>query len=291
MAQYNPKKIRNAYIISTTTVALVLFLIGSVAFLIMNIYNATLTVLDDTSLSVMLSDTLTVVERNELQDKIKSFSEVKSVEYVSKDRAAEEFCRFTGENISQFIGENPLPASFNIEIVPTKDFIPVQTLDSLAVVFGKMNGVTEVLYAKEILAQIVKNITTIYVILASFFIILLVISVMLVANTIKMLVFSKRFLINTMKLVGATNGFIRKPFMINAVKQALAATFLSWLMLGAVIYGYISYNNIVPNSEDVKLIVYLCSGVLVFSFIICSLTTYLSVTKYLKLNSNDLHQY
>lgn len=291
MARYNPSKVRNAYALSTLSVTLVLFLIGCVAFLIINIVTATQTVLDDTSVSIMLKEEVNDESRSQLEAQLKANEYVTEVTYISKDMAKEEFKKFTGEDITQFLDSNPLPQSFNVKIKGTKDYMPVEAIDSVINNFTKMDGVSEVLYQKDLLSLIFKNIRIIYVILAVFFIVLLLISIILINNTIKMTVFSKRFLIKTMKLVGATDSFVRKPFIADAAKQAVVSALFAWFMLGGVVYGYFSFTSMVITRDDYIVIAWLFSGVLVLAFIFCMSVTYLAVNKYMNLNNTNLHTY
>lgn len=291
MARYNPSKVRNAYALSTLSVTLVLFLIGCVAFLIINIVTATQTVLDDTSVSIMLKEEVNDESRSQLEAQLKANEYVTEVTYISKDMAKEEFKKFTGEDITQFLDSNPLPQSFNVKIKGTKDYMPVEAIDSVINNFTKMDGVSEVLYQKDLLSLIFKNIRIIYVILAVFFIVLLLISIILINNTIKMTVFSKRFLIKTMKLVGATDSFVRKPFIADAAKQAVVSALFAWVMLGGVVYGYFSFTSMVITRDDYIVIAWLFSGVLVLAFIFCMSVTYLAVNKYMNLNNTNLHTY
>lgn len=291
MARYNPSKVRNAYALSTLSVTLVLFLIGCVAFLIINIVTATQTVLDDTSVSIMLKEEVNDESRSQLEAQLKANEYVTEVTYISKDMAKEEFKKFTGEDITQFLDSNPLPQSFNVKIKGTKDYMPVEAIDSVINNFTKMDGVSEVLYQKDLLSLIFKNIRIIYVILAVFFIVLLLISIILINNTIKMTVFSKRFLIKTMKLVGATDSFVRKPFIADAAKQAVVSALFAWFMLGGVVYGYFSFTSMVITRDDYIVMAWLFSGVLVLAFIFCMSVTYLAVNKYMNLNNTNLHTY
>ncbi|MFI3261994.1 MAG: permease-like cell division protein FtsX [Rikenellaceae bacterium] len=296
MAKYNPKKIRNAYAKSTFSVTLVLFLIGFISFLLFNIYKAASIVVDNTSISIMLKEDITKVQRDSIESFLNNTPGVSEIIYISKEDALKEFQTFTGEDISKFIDENPLPASYTVKlgVMDNKfitDTLQYNVAETIAADINKKDGVSEVLYQKELLSRIVRNVNILYAISAIFFIVLIIISIMLIYNTINMAVYSKRFLIKTMCMAGATNGFVRRPFIGLAIKQAFTASFITCIMLTAVIYFFYNFNIISIEKEDIKTISYLFLGLLVVSLSSCIILTSISVNKNMNLSSRKLHSY
>jgi cell division transport system permease protein len=134
-----------------------------------------------------------------------------------------------------------------------------------------------------------RNVTKVGMVLAGFSGILLIISVLLIFNTIRLAVFARRFLIKSMLLVGATPAFIRRPFIINGVLQGLAGGAVSVVLLAALLY--LAQNKIpeITVLQDVRLIVLIFVGVVVFGVLITWLSNFFAVKKYLKTNSDALY--
>lgn len=291
MARYNPKKIRNAYVRSTLSITLVMFLIGFITFMLYNVYKAAGIVIDNTSISVMIKDDITEKQKKELESFIKLQHGVIDLTYISKDDALAEFRTFTGENISKFINENPLPASYTIKLDAVTDYKTDDIAEQLANDIAKYEGVTEVLYQKELLAKIVRNVNILYLLSSIFFIVLIVISIMLINNTINMAVYSKRFLIKTMCLAGATESFVRKPFIALAIKQAMYSSIITWFMLSVIIYFFFNFDLMNFQQNDIISIGYLFLGVMIISLVSCITLTRLAVNKNMNLNTHKLHTY
>lgn len=292
MARYNPKKIRNAYARSTLSITLVMFLMALITFILYNVCRAASNAIDSTSISVMLKDDITETQREGIKEYLSSNKVVSEVKYISKEDALEEFKEFTGEDASKFITENPLPASFTVKLVNyIENYKEEDATGVLAEELTQKTGVTEVLYQKEILAKIVKNVRMIYSVSAIFFVVLIVISLMLIHNTINMAVYSKRFLIKTMCMAGATEYFVRKPFLALAVKQAFVAAFVTCLMLTGVIYLFLDFDFMSIDEKEIKTIMILYGGVFIMAIFSCVTLTQIAVNKNMNLTINRLHNY
>ncbi len=284
------KRIRNAYYLSTVSVALVLFLLGTVAYIMMNIQKATDAVLQDIKVSVILNDTLKTESVNKLKADIAQIEGVENITYISKKQAAEDFKNFTGSDFNLFIDDNPLPASLELSL--GKIYESKEILAELEDKLLKIPGIDEVLYQRNIIDSILTNIFKFRLITLSFGIALLLASFILISNTIRMAVYSKRFIIKTMKLVGATDAFIRKPFVTEAIVQGLTSAFTAWIMLTGVIIGL---NKAAPETvffpDDFKPLAILYGAIVVCGIIICLLCTNISINKYINLDNNNLHVY
>lgn len=290
MARYNPRKIRNAYILASLSVTLVLTLLGCFSFAIYSIYNATHEIMDDASITVVLSDELEL-SADSIGNEILKIEGVVATEYISKERAKDEFLRFTGEDVESILGKNPLPATFNVNFLLADEYGKANNIDSLVINIRAVEGVSEVLYQRDLIDSIVRNITILYVVMGVFFLVVMLISLMLINNTIKMLVYSKRFLIKTMKLVGATDSFVRKPFIIAAIKQSIITTVIAAMVICGLIYIFVDLGYLVVDNKLIYDLCFLFGGMLVVSLLICLLTTHFAVNRYANTNSNSLHTY
>lgn len=204
------RRVRNAYIVSTVSIALVLFLLGAVGYLIMGALNATERLKENVTVYVMLRDDITAEQSAALKGRIEKHEGVREVKYTSKDEAAAEFQAYLGDDFVGFLQENPLPDMYEVKVASTS--AEKEALSALERQLLSWEGVDEVVYQRSVIDQITSNINKFNLILLLFGATLLVISLILLNNTIRVTIFSKRYIIHTMKLVGATRWFIIEAF-------------------------------------------------------------------------------
>lgn len=209
------------------------------------------------------------------------------VKFISKDEAAKKFIEETGEDFTEFIGDNPLRDALVVSINPN-----YQKTDSLRLIqasLEKNRAVYEVTFVESLVESINKNLTKIGLILGGFALILLFVVVILINNTIKLALFSQRFLIRSMQLVGATGSFIRRPFLIRAALYGM----LSGVIASCLIYGLMMYANSqienLAELQDVNSLVALSASLVILGLIVGYFSTYRAVRKYLKLSLDELY--
>lgn len=284
-------KTRKAYTLSTVSVTLVLFIIGVAASLL---YAATLVtdnMLNNMKVSVMLKNNADEEALRMLSDSLKTNPNVAKVTFISQEQAVEDFNNYIGEDFVLNLGENPLPAS--LEVYISKNADNTAALLSISKTIDRHKGIVdEVVQQGALMQQAMQNITLFKLVIFSFLVALLFVSIITINNTIRMVVISRRFLMRTMMLVGATYGFIRRPFMWNALWQGLASAFLAIVMLAGLFYGV---NKMLPEMPlpitDTQFLIAIPSLLIVLGVIICLLSTLFAVNKYLKLNNDDLYIY
>ncbi len=229
------RKVRNSYFISTVSIAMVLFLLGSVTYLILNALNITNRLKESVTIHVMLDDGLSDELTAALREQISAKEVVRQVAYIDKEQAAEEFIAETGSDFHDFIDFNPLPNSFEVGLnARSSEKELVRQFDKEV---AAMPGVSEVVYQKNVVEQIGTNLNKFNLVLLLFGTALLLISLILLNNTIRMTIMAKRQIINTMKLVGATRGFIMRPFLGSATLHGFYAGIIATLMFAAMIAG------------------------------------------------------
>ncbi|MDE7134934.1 MAG: permease-like cell division protein FtsX [Rikenellaceae bacterium] len=281
---------RSAYYISTLSVSMILFLLGIIAYGAVNIAKASGQLMDDMCINVLLKDGLSDNQIKTLQERIASTSGVGRVEYISKEDAAAEFRAFAGEDLRVFLDDNPLPASFEVHLKDRYENTvkPERTAELL----GKFDGVAEVLYKQDVLEHVSGNIYKVRIIAVSFMLALLVLSIILIANTIRMVVHTKRFLIKTMRLVGATDKFIRTPFIRDAFYQGLSAGVTAWVLLSAVVMGIGYFSPNMPFTEDdLMMLAVIYGAIMVTGVAICMVSTSVTLQRYLNIDNNSLYIY
>lgn len=284
-------KRKHSYFVSTLSISLVLFLLGAVAYLGFVVERSMGSVVDSIEISLLLREGTDQASYMALMEEARSYEKVETVSYTSKDQAAEKYKKMTGEDFSLFIDENPLPASINISFSIADD-TTIEQIDAFTAKMSKSEYVEEVLHPKAVVDQVIGYVYKIKFILYAFFVALVSISVVLINNAIKLTIRSKRFLIKSMKLIGATDNFIRKPFIYEAARQgalaSLIAVVLSSLLMLGVNRGVDEY---VLSREELYPLVVIFIFVAIFGIIISMICTNVALSKQLNQNSQDLHTY
>lgn len=275
-----------SYFISTVSIAMVLFLLGSVSYLILSVMNATDRMKSNVVVYVMLKDT-GEAEREALLTKLTDMEEVKGAVYVPKDKAAKEFIEAMDEDFTEFLDFNPLPDSYEVRINADGKG-NVRKFEKTVVAWPE---VEEVVYQRGVVDQIGININKINIVLMIFGLLLLTISVILLNNTIRVTIYSKRYIISTMKLVGATPGFVMRPFLRSAVLQGIYAALIAAVFFGVLVAGL---NEGLPELSFVAEKIYLVwvvAGMFLVGILISLIFTMLAVNKFIRMRTNAIHLY
>jgi len=192
-----------------------------------------------------------------------------------------------GENPEIFLGFNPLQASIEVKL-----FSGYANADSLQVIEKKLKSYTPVsdfLYRKDMMQAVNENMQRISIILLTLSLMLMVISFVLISNTIRLLIYSKRFLIHTMQLVGATRGFIRRPFINYNIVSGILASILAVSMLAGALYYLQSELAGFVQMLDAKVIGLVFVSVFVLGFLLSVSATALAVNRYLRMKVDNLY--
>lgn len=277
----------NSRLTSMFSVALVLFLLGSI-FLLARIGDTLSTyVKESISFSIVLKENAKQADIDRLQKRLAKEDFVKSTLFISKEQAAKELEAEIGENPETFLGFNPL--SSTIEIKLNSEYA---NPDSLAVIEQQIKTDTQIedlLYRKDMMQIVNENVKRAGIILLGLAAILSIISFALINNTIRLHIYSKRFLIHTMKLVGATPGFIRRPF----IRQNLANGFMAGLLALAMLAGALYYANIeIPGLQGVltpELLIETAIIVIGAGMLLTTIATWCAVNKYIKMKFDKLY--
>lgn len=277
----------NSRLTSMFSVALVLFLLGSI-FLLARIGDTLSSyVKESISFTIVLKENAKQADIDRLQKRLAKEDFVKSTLFISKEQAAKELEAEIGENPETFLGFNPL--SSTIEIKLNSEYA---NPDSLAVIEQQIKTDTQIedlLYRKDMMQIVNENVKRVGIILLGLAAILSIISFALINNTIRLHIYSKRFLIHTMKLVGATPGFIRRPF----IRQNLANGFMAGLLALAMLAGALYYANIeIPGLQGVltpELLIETAIIVIGAGILLTTIATWCAVNKYIKMKFDNLY--
>lgn len=209
------------------------------------------------------------------------------ISLVTKEVAAKEFIAETKEDFSKFLGENPLRDSYRIKL--NEEYFEEAKLQGVKEDIEQIDGVFEVVYQENLVDSINRNITKIYMVMAAFAVVLLIIIVVLMNNTIRLALHSQRLLIRSMQLVGATNGFITRPFLGRGVLQGLIAGIVAVVLL--LIALQIAVHNLpeLAAYQEPEKIAMLLAGILGLGVLIGFISTFQAVHRYLGLTVDELY--
>lgn len=210
-----------------------------------------------------------------------------SLRFVSKDEAAAVFMEDVGEDFTKFLSDNPLRDTFTFSV--EESFQTSEQIETIVEEISSISGIFEVTYMSDLVESINRNLVKVSIVLGAFVLILLITVVILINNTIRLALFSQRFLIRSMQLVGATKGFIRKPFLWRAfIYGALGGIFASALLFALLEYGKQAIDgfNLLYNLEWLLALF----AILTFLGAILSwISTLRSVNKYLNMSLDELY--
>lgn len=283
------RKVRRSYIVSTVSISLVLFLLGSVGYMLAAAMNATRALRDGVTLSIELDNSVDEARRAELADELAAIEGVTRIEYIDRQEKIDDadFRRMFAAEIDEILDDNPLRSSFEVAV----EAADRTATDALVDRFSAMRGVVYVAYPAAMIERLHATISKITIVLAAFGGALLVISLILLNNTIRLAIFSRRYLINTLKLVGATKGYIMRPFLATAAKQDIWAGVVAGLLFGAsaaALSG--AMPEIVSTAELVK-IGATAGAMILCGLIISLLFTAFAVNKFVNMKSNKIFLY
>ena len=275
------------FITSSISTTLVLLLLGLVVFFVLTAHNLSVYVRENISFSVLISDDMKEADILKLQKKLNQEPFVKQSEYISKKQALKEQTEAMGTDPEEFLGYNPFTAS--IEIKLHSDYANSDSIARIEKMIKKNTNIQDVLYRKELIDAVNDNIRNISLVLLALAVVLTFISFALINNTIRLAIYSKRFLIHTMKLVGASWGFIRKPFLVRNIWIGVLAAVMADAALIGMAYALVRYEPELIEIITPMTMLLVMSSVFVFGVIITFMCAYISINKYLRMKAGALY--
>jgi cell division transport system permease protein len=285
--KFNRRRLRASYVTSVVSIALVLFMLGLLGLIALHARRLSDYVKENIGFSIIMKEN--VPESNILiyQKALNATSFVKTTEYITRERAAAELQKDLGEDFVDFLGYNPLLPS--IEVRLKADYA---NNDSLKLIEQHVMGnsqVKEVYYQKSLVDTVNQNVRKISAVLLGFSLLLLLISVALINNTIRLSVYAKRFLIKSMLLVGATQGFIQRPFLVKGLLQGLAAAFFAIVLLIGVLYLAGRQMPELVGLQDANMFLALFGLIIIAGLTLSGISTWLAVRKFLRMKTDHLY--
>ena len=271
--------------ISTT---MVLVLLGLVVLSVLTARNLQRSLRENVEISIILADTVSTVDGTALGRAIEALPYAREVSYISRDSALALAKQDMGVDPSEFAGGNPFSSELTVKMV--SDYANTDSLEQIAGTLKLDRKVVDVAYTKnevEGMNHILESVSIALLVLAG---LLIFICYTLISNTVQLNIHSRRFLIHTMKLVGASWGFIRRPFLRQAIVVGFISAILTCLLLGGIGYGLYPYMPHVETIVTWRELAITAACIFGFGFIIMVFCTLLSVNKYLRMTAGELYQ-
>ena len=285
--KFQRRRLISSYFSVILSIALVLFLLGLLGLLVLNSKKVADHFKEQIALTIYLKDDAKDVEIKQLEKTLALADYTKSTQFVSKDEAAEEHSKEIGENFMDFLGYNPLQNS--IDVYLKADFVDAAQVKEIADNLLAKDFVEEVNYDQPLISLLNDNIKKISLWVMIISGVFTLIAVLLINSAIRLSVYSKRFTIKTMQMVGATKGFIRRPFIWLSMKLGMVGAVIALAGMAAVLY-YL--NQTFPELEllaDPMILAILFVGVFLASVLITWFSTFLATQRFLNLRTDELY--
>jgi cell division transport system permease protein len=269
------------------SLSLVLFVIGLLGLVLINAQRLSNYVKENIGFTIMLKEGVNEMEIMNFQKILDAADFAKSSTFVSKEQATKDLQNDLGEDFVSFLGYSPLLASVDVKLNAS-----YANTDSLAVIKAELNDypvVHTIFYQENLIDKLNSNVNRLSFFLLSFCLLLFVIAFALINNTIRLSVYSKRFLIRTMRLVGATNSFIQKPFLVKGIYQGIYSSIFAIFMLIGSIQLIQSETASMLNITDLKIIGLIFILIFIFGFFLSWISTFFAVRKFIKQNESELY--
>lgn len=284
---YQKRRLHSSYFSVVISISLVLFMVGVLGLVLLKSKQVANYFKEEVVITLFLKNDSSEKQIENLRSYLLKENYTRDIVFISKEEAAEFYSKDLGEDFINYLGSNPLKNSIDIYLNP--DFVTPQEMLKISNTLKKNAFIFEVSYDKPLVIFLTQNIQKVsfwLFIISSFF---GLIAIILINSSIRLSIYSKRFNIKTMQMVGATKGFIRRPFIRNGIKLGFLGAFIALIGLGFVIY-YI--NQKIPTLtllNDYTTLASISIGILTISFLITWFSAFLATNRFLNLQTDELY--
>jgi cell division transport system permease protein len=281
------RRFRTSSVTIVISITLVLVMLGLLSVLVLKANDVSKYVRENIKIIAFLDPDAKDVEGLKKSFDIKPWRRLTI--YVSKQEAAKKLEKDLGEDFITTLGYNPLQPS--IEIYVKADYADSASIADIATEIREDSRVKDVFYQQDIVSLVNDRMSTISIGIIVFSAALLFIAVGLIFNTIRLAIYSQRFLIRTMNLVGATQNFIRRPFVAKGIVNGIiGAVFAIVITTGIVLVLDKNFRDLnLIKVADVQTLAILCVLQIVMGIIITWISTALAVRKFLRQGTDALY--
>lgn len=268
--------------------ALVLILLGMVVFSVLSVRNLSAYVKENLTVTMMLGEDITDPEARQLCSELRKQSYISNLTYISKEQALKEQTAAMGTDPSEFIGMNPFVASIELQL--KAEYANTDSLKWISKNIKADKRVTDVTYPQDLMDSVNHNLNKINLVLLVLAVLLTCVSFSLINNTVRLGMYARRFTIHTMKLVGASWGFIRRPFLRNAIGIGVLAAVIADGVLASGVYALYSYEPGVMAVVTWQVMAITGGAVFLFGVLITLFCAFFSVNRFLRMKAGDLYK-
>ncbi len=285
----NKRRVAGSYFMSLMSIALVLFLLGVFALLMMHAQKLSNHLKENIGFEVVMNSNVKEEKILQLQKELDAMPAVKSTEYITKEEAIRRLSEDLGEDFLQWLGneENPLLPSIDVRF--KADYANNDSIAAIQAQLLKNTNVKEIYYQKSLVGLINQNVNRIGLALMVASLVLLIIAITLIRNTIRLSIYSKRFLVRSMQLVGATPAYIRRPFIRSGILQGFFGALLADAFLALLLYGLTKRVPELIFVQDYKIIIGIFVGIIILGMLLGGISTRLALRKYLHADVDRLY--
>lgn len=285
--KFQKQRLISSYFSVVLSIALVLFLMGLLGILVLNTKKIGDHFKEQVHLVLFLADDTSDAQIKEISKALSEKPYAKSMTFISKDEAAQAQEKDLGENFVEFLGFNPLKNALDVQL--NAEFVDPTTIAEAVAEWEATKGIAEVSYDQPLIGLLNENITkmTLWILVVSG--IFSLVAFLLINSSIRLSIYAKRFIIKTMQMVGATPGFIRKPFILTNVKLGLIGAVMADIFIGIVLWRV---QQSIPELDvlgDIKQVAWLFLGVPFLGTSIAGISTFLAAQRFLKLRTAELY--
>ena len=284
---YYKRKVISSYFSVILSLTLILFLLGVLGFLILNTQKLGNYFKEQISMTISLKDDAKNADITQFQKMLSVADYTKNTTFISKDEAAESYSKELGEDFVSFIGTNPLKNSIDLSL--KADYVTPEKMQELSDELKQKSFVEDVTYDKPLIATVHTNVERISLVILVASGLFTIVAILLINSSIRLSVYSKRFTIKTMQMVGATKGFIRRPFIRTNIRLGVAgALFAMLLLLLCLVYINQNYPELGLLS-DYKIIGIVFGSILLVGIFISWISTFFAAQRFLNLHTDQLY--
>ncbi|GAB4136574.1 MAG: permease-like cell division protein FtsX [Bacteroidia bacterium] len=287
--KYNRFNLRSSSVTIVISITLVLVMMGLLSVLILKAKTVSDYVKENINVTIFLDEEAKDVDIIALQKSIDAEPWRRSTVFVTKEEAAKKLQDELGEDFIKTLGYNPLSPS--IEIFLKAEYANNDSIAWIERQLREDSRIKDVLYQKDMIGAVNERLGSISLVILIFSGALLFVAVGLIFNTIRLAIYSQRFLIRTMDLVGATQAFIRRPFVMRGVRNGIVGALLSIVITTAIILTLDkNFRNLnLIQLADVETLAFLCFLQILLGIIITWISSALAVRKFLRQSTDALY--